>query len=543
MGTSVPGILRVLPLVVLLACTAPTPGGAPEAAAPPPPPPIAAPAAPACPTCPQCPAGMAYVAPVEGVVLGETDPAEIAACGCVGGVVAAAPYTVGGFCIDRHPFPGAGKPWPTAVPGGSVTHAEAEELRPRLLAFGRRYCSYAEVLLASAGPTNRRYPWGDAHEPRCEPDQRTPIEPIGGRPRCVTPDGIYDLGVRTAWVTLDRRTATTLTAALDQPVTAGRLVLSGAHGPSEEAFFARTNFGIHGHTGPYGVFADESPPGWEWIDDGLRFCAEPGPPGAASERRWADLVDAFGGDNAAFWAVPSRSPSSPAAPASPLRRVVAGWLHTCGLDAAGEIHCVGFDGDGVTRPPRGPFSALAVGRQHACALGTAGEAVCWGRDTYGQSSPPPGRFDQIAAGEFHTCAIGDAGVACWGLDSDGQTRAPAGRGFDGIVAGPRHSCGLGGGGERLCWGADHAPVEIPPRALAEPPTSLSAGPTHACAVTGTGAVICWGANDFGQAEAPPGTDWVQVSAGFTHSCALTSAGAAACWGGDGVGQATPITFD
>ncbi len=514
-----------------------------------------------------CPAGMVLVPAAAEVVLGETDAARMDACGCIGGVLAAAPHTVDGFCIDRFPFPGEGKPWPTQAPAGSFTHAEAEELRDRLPALGRRYCSYAEVLLASAGPGNRRFPWGDEYEPHCEPDHRTPTRPIGGRPDCATPEGIVDLGVLTAWVTLDRRSAALLTASRDAPVSPGRLVLSGAHSATEEAFFARSNYGIHCHTGGCGVFPDEPPTGWEWIDDGLRFCADPGPGEASSELGFSAVVDAFDGDLAVLWAIPSR-PAGPAAVGRrPLRRIEAGWLHTCALDDAGEAVCWGFDRDGSTRPPAGPFVDLAVGRHHACALRTSGEAVCWGSNTHGQAAPPGGRFDGLAAGEFHSCAVGDEGVVCWGLAADGQTAVPRDRGFNGLVAGDRFSCGVGGGGEVHCWGSDHAPLPSAPAlpfeqvsaggvqvcgshrdgvdcwgSGAEAPAgsvaTLSVGVGHGCGVTDAGSLTCWGADAFGQASPPAGSEWVQVSAGFTHSCAVDRAGGAACWGGDGVGQAT-----
>jgi len=552
-------VLSVCAAALLLACDRP-------ASAPPP-------AVPAPPASADCPAGMVFVPPVEDVTLGETDPGQLDACGCVGGVIRAAAYSVPGFCIDRFPFPGEGRPWPTLPPGGSFTWSEAEEVRARLPELGRRYCSYAEVLLASAGGGNRRYPWGDRYEDRCEPDQRTPARPIGGWSDCASPEGIRDLGVRTAWVTLDTRTAKTLTAALDAPTSPGRLVLSGAHSATEEAFFARSNYGIHSHTGGYGVFADEPPTGWEWIDDGLRFCADPAPPDAPAEARYVAVVDGFEGDLAALWAVPVRAPSGATSGPRRWAHVEAGWLHSCALDDRGEAVCWGFDRGGSTRPPTGPFIDLAVGRHHSCALRATGEPVCWGLDAHGQSSAPAGRFDRITAGEFHTCALGNAGAVCWGLGTDGQTAVPAGRGFNDVIAGGRFTCGVGGPGDILCWGSEQAPLPTAPLrsfdAISaggtrvcgvhegrlecwgegeeaaipseDPLVSVSVGLGHTCGVTRSGRLVCGGANRWGQATAPPGSDWVQVTAGFTHSCALDSAGRVTCWGGDGVGQSTVPT--
>ena len=52
-------------------------------------------------------------------------------------------------------------------------------------------------------------------------------------------------------------------------------------------------------------------------------------------------------------------------------------------------------------------------------------------------------------------------------------------------------------------------------------------------------IVAWGNNDYGQATAPSGDDFVAMSAGWEHNLALKSDGSIFGWGYDGYGQATP----
>ena len=122
-------------------------------------------------------------------------------------VVTAHEVTVGGYCIERRPFPGAG-PYP---PDGMTTY-DAQQLE-RLLetgAFGpRRLCGYTEYELAVAGPTvNHRFVYGDdPDEALCAGDEELGI---AARESCRNPEsGLYDYGaVISQWVRLDEELVT-----------------------------------------------------------------------------------------------------------------------------------------------------------------------------------------------------------------------------------------------------------------------------------------------------------------------------------------------
>jgi alpha-tubulin suppressor-like RCC1 family protein len=135
-----------------------------------------------------------------------------------------------------------------------------------------------------------------------------------------------------------------------------------------------------------------------------------------------------------------------------------GEAHACGHTTAGELYCWGENNRmqiGVDSVPSfgwigspfriegaPAFASLALGAQFSCGLTAAGEAWCWGWNGSGQLGsgndmvlcgltltcrPTPApvntdqRFVQISAGDFHACGLTAAGEAwCWGANHRGQ---------------------------------------------------------------------------------------------------------------------------
>jgi len=191
-------------------------------------------------------------------------------------------------------------------------------------------------------------------------------------------------------------------------------------------------------------------------------------------------------------------PTPTAVPGHTFSQLTGGWFSTCGLDAAGDAHCWGYNGYGEL-----------------------------GDSTYGTIRPTPVKvrgeiaFQSLAGGLAHTCGLDAEGIPyCWGEGSAG-------------VVGPaadRDTCIEALGGGLYC--TVPVPVDTSLRL-----TALDVGWAHACGVTAGGTVMCWG---YGFGPRPltiAGSDtFASVSTGNDHTCALTTTGAAWCWGGNGAGQ-------
>jgi len=234
-----------------------------------------------------CPEGMVRVSGGEHV-LGEgalpvRPPVEPTA------VIRRASFRTEPFCIDVHPFPGAaGHPWP--LDGLDVGTARA--LDRRLAAFGRRLCSVSELLFASAGPDNWRYPYdpGEWRDGACDPDDSRP-RPIGSFPSCTSPLGIADVGVRSSWARLDPPMRDHLVAygAPTRPAFMGGglpsdleyAVYGGAS--RRDTFYSPDNYGVHSHG------SDEEP----FSDDTTRVCRDPGPVDPEAERRYREWLSTW----------------------------------------------------------------------------------------------------------------------------------------------------------------------------------------------------------------------------------------------------------
>lgn len=230
---------------------------------------------------PPCPEGMVFVAGGRHE-LGETDLQRHVSR--YEGVIRRKSLAIEPFCVDRYPFPGLeGAPWPR----DGMTHSMVGRLDERLRSQGRRLCTVSELLLAAAGPENRRYPWGA--EPRaglCANDADG-AGPIGSYQDCRSSLGVHDFQVRSAWARLRPDMAAHL-ATYDAPwapphTNIGRVkdatyVLYGGT-PNLLSYYAPNNFGVHAHP----VGGTETYP-----DDSTRVCADPGE--ASSSAAWREFI-------------------------------------------------------------------------------------------------------------------------------------------------------------------------------------------------------------------------------------------------------------
>jgi alpha-tubulin suppressor-like RCC1 family protein len=107
----------------------------------------------------------------------------------------------------------------------------------------------------------------------------------------------------------------------------------------------------------------------------------------------------------------------------------------CALTTQGAVYCLDpARAVYAARPDTGPFTVIAGGDGHNCGLNAAGEAACWGfngvgqlgRGTTGDSEHPLAvlgghTFTALAAGSEHTCGLAtDGTVWCWGGNDLGQ---------------------------------------------------------------------------------------------------------------------------
>ncbi|MBC7896693.1 MAG: hypothetical protein H7066_14850 [Cytophagaceae bacterium] len=248
-------------------------------------------------------------------------------------------------------------------------------------------------------------------------------------------------------------------------------------------------------------------------------------------------------------------------------QLVSGGYHNCGLTAAGEAWCWGWNAEGQTGigsvgspvilPQRVQdgglrFASLAAGESHTCGLTAAGVAYCWGGNARGELGSDPGvigaqrptptmvpgvpALSLIDGGTLHSCALATTGEAwCWGDRTSGQTG-------DGVVDGAITSPHLVSG--TMSW------------------AHLATAGSTTCAVeAGTLDAWCWGRGDQGSlgngafpahsalpvlagslllqgpALTTPRVD-VGPASGAPGSivCATTTLGTVLCWGPGGRGQ-------
>jgi len=229
---------------------------------------------------PRCPPGMLWVAG-GSLELGEWQPQDYAKW-FPDYVLRRSEVQLEPFCMARFPFPGReGAQWPRDGLDLSVM----AELERQLATVGRRSCTVMELMLASAGPENFRYPYHrEQHiSGRCDPDDRNP-GPLGAFPDCVSPLGFSDFLTRASWARLDEisRAAMTAQGANHQAGFEARYVVAGGM-ERQDTIQAPTNFGFHIH--------QPSEPAFE--DDGIRLCADPGPQDVGLEETYEAWASAF----------------------------------------------------------------------------------------------------------------------------------------------------------------------------------------------------------------------------------------------------------
>ncbi len=263
-------------------------------------------------------------------------------------------------------------------------------------------------------------------------------------------------------------------------------------------------------------------------------------------------------------AIPSPAPS-----VTPYIPLVAGSLHTCGIDSAYHVKCWGSNQYaqliGSSGSPQfteilstKTIYQLTAGRDHTCALTEDGTGVyCWGDNSFGQlggsnvttptavpsvipsptPSATPAIIQNIAAGANHTCAIlsGNGGVECWGGNQYGQLGNITNIGTTTSNPTPSFVTAL----TAATLTAANTTVQL-----------LAAGDFHTCAIIGpSGTVQCWGSNSYGQLGSNTNlgsyTSTPQTVAGVTgarflalgadFSCALNTT-SVQCWGGNNYAQ-------
>jgi alpha-tubulin suppressor-like RCC1 family protein len=249
-------------------------------------------------------------------------------------------------------------------------------------------------------------------------------------------------------------------------------------------------------------------------------------------------------------------------------KIAAGGYHTCGLTAAGEAWCWGWNAEGQTGigsagspvilPQRVQdgglrFAAISAGESHTCALTLTGTAYCWGGNARGELGSDPSvvgaivpapiavpantTFLEIDGGLVHTCAVDSSRRAwCWGDRSRGQigdglvnsviappTMIPSSPQFLQLSVGGETTCGivLGVPFAALCWGrGDQGSLGNGTNTPSQPTAVtalhlLTAGPTLATPRI-----------DVGPASGPNGS----------LVCAVNTLGETWCWGPGHLGQ-------
>ena len=87
----------------------------------------------------------------------------------------------------------------------------------------------------------------------------------------------------------------------------------------------------------------------------------------------------------------------------------ANYLHVCGLDTSGVIHCMGNVSNGaLMAPTEQTFVDVEVANNITCGLDDAGSIDCWGIDV-----SLTGEFVQLATSEMRTCGVTvDGNIEC-----------------------------------------------------------------------------------------------------------------------------------
>lgn len=210
--------------------------------------------------------------------------------------------------------------------------------------------------------------------------------------------------------------------------------------------------------------------------------------------------------------------------------VAAGGLHSCAIDGAGGLICVGHEADGRLEAPQGVWEVVDLGLAFGCAFGET-ELSCWGRGDSGQLLVPEElRVQGLSVGAAHACGWDATGEAtCWGRSLEGQTGAlPGDIGL--VAAGWLTTCWLDVEGTPGCVGDDRQGIvsDLPLDRLSR----LALGQSFGVGIDLGGGFACWGkglACEEGALSGP----FVEVAAGMDFACALGEDGSVACLPEDG----------
>jgi alpha-tubulin suppressor-like RCC1 family protein len=236
--------------------------------------------------------------------------------------------------------------------------------------------------------------------------------------------------------------------------------------------------------------------------------------------------------------------------------VAVGGAHACAISTSGISYCWGNDSlgqlgdarlihsttpipvvDGAQTPML--FASLTAGYMHTCGLTAAGVAYCWGDNSRGQ----------LGTGGSLTGPIDTPALVAGGLTFSSITASlDTSRSDTSQRAGALRSsftCGLVSG-SAYCWGFGIVASRTPtPVGGGISFTQLSAGGAHVCGLTASGAAYCWGNDNDDQLGNGPGVSsravpvavsggltFTSISAGRLHTCATATDGLTYCWGSD-----------
>jgi hypothetical protein len=280
-----------------------------------------------------------------------------------------------------------------------------------------------------------------------------------------------------------------------------------------------------------------------------------------------------------------------------LASIAGGFLHSCGLTAAGAAWCWGSGNNGALGNNATAIQASPVAVQggktftklglsnadwRSCGIEANGDVWCWGHNGAGALGDgtmtdrwvptkvialPPAQ--QVVSGDRFTCALTNAGAAwCWGQNFGGQlgdgttsNRAtPAavsgGHVFTELTAGFSHACGVRADGMVMCWGTNgqgqlgDATTQnrlVPTLSVAPAMARIRSASATTCGITTGGAAWCWGQNNQGMlgdgtttlrstpALVTGGHLFTDLVIGNAHVCA-TTASALYCWGSNAANQ-------
>ncbi|KAE7996605.1 hypothetical protein FH972_001316 [Carpinus fangiana] len=112
----------------------------------------------------------------------------------------------------------------------------------------------------------------------------------------------------------------------------------------------------------------------------------------------------------------------------PMKSIVAGGSHVCGLNSTGFVICRGNNDSGqLDVPSSTEFSTLALGESHSCGIRRVnGSVACWGGGGEYSVNVTGVFFETIVSGSNFTCGLtsGNLSVICWGPgwpNSGGET--------------------------------------------------------------------------------------------------------------------------